>query len=92
MDSFVRDYGDRVGRDGRDVRAAAGETELRLRCARRDATRRDYDAGRRDDDARAIEGRGRAVEGGISTARERRRAGRARDAGDGDRAIGERGD
>ena len=44
IDAFVRDYGDRVGRDGRDVRAAAGETELRLRCARRDATRRDYDA------------------------------------------------
>ena len=49
----------------------------------RDATRRDGTTTR--DDATttrfAIEGRGRAVEGGISTAGERRRAGRARDAG-----------
>ena len=67
---FVRSRrGDRVGRDGRDVRAAAGETELRLRCARRDATGRD---GTRDD-ATTTRGRSR-VEGARSRAGSRRRA------------------
>ena len=76
------------------MRAAAGETELRLRCV---LPRRDATGLRRYDDATttrfAIEGRGRAVEGGISTARDLDGAlRRARDAGDGDRAIGARGD